>query len=408
LGDAQGSTRALTDDLGAITSNYDYDAFGNLQGTPTLETNYLYTGQQYDAISELYSLRARYYDPEYGRFLTRDIWAYDYGNPVELNRYVYAANNPATWSDPSGHNAEGYGKLSFGALLARQAGGAAVGAIVGGSVGGISAVPMWALMSTGACGDVDISFEDYVWASARIGAAFGAFIGSLPPGAAMTAFMWSSRAGMLLSFLDITANGLNACNLIGFVAGYTGGSSTFTFTTPNLGISFSNNGTLAVVGVITGDYSVITAGTAGALFLPPFYATENQNDDNGDNGGGSSDDLKPYEDEGGHHIHQQAAFRDDPKYSKGDAPALPADILNRDYIHQEMTNKQRELYKELANDIASGTRQNTLAEHTKIAYEALIAGGVTADKAQAYVNYSEQWLIKRGVTIFRIPWSGGQ
>jgi RHS repeat-associated protein len=92
---------------GIVVSSTRYDVFGNLQGTPTLETNYLYTGQQYDAISELYSLRARYYDPSYGRFLSRDTWAYDYQNPVELNRYVYVANNPATWTDPSGYSAFG-------------------------------------------------------------------------------------------------------------------------------------------------------------------------------------------------------------------------------------------------------------------------------------------------------------
>jgi len=33
---------------------------------------YLYTGQQFDALTGLYSLRARYYDPALGRFLSRD------------------------------------------------------------------------------------------------------------------------------------------------------------------------------------------------------------------------------------------------------------------------------------------------------------------------------------------------
>ena len=104
LPDAQNSTRALTDDAGLITDTFDYSAFGELiDRTGTSEANYLYTGQQYDAVSELYSLRARYYDASIGRFLSRDTWAYDYQNPVELNRYVYTANNPATWSDPSGY-----------------------------------------------------------------------------------------------------------------------------------------------------------------------------------------------------------------------------------------------------------------------------------------------------------------
>jgi hypothetical protein len=51
-------------------------------------------------------MRARTYAPTVGRFLSRDVWPVDYGNPFELNRYVYAANNPVRWSDPSGFMAE--------------------------------------------------------------------------------------------------------------------------------------------------------------------------------------------------------------------------------------------------------------------------------------------------------------
>ncbi|MBZ0304801.1 MAG: hypothetical protein K8I82_01915 [Anaerolineae bacterium] len=53
----------------------------------------------------LYSLRARYYNPSDGRFLSRDSYAYNYQNPFELNRYSYAANNPITHFDPSGLSA---------------------------------------------------------------------------------------------------------------------------------------------------------------------------------------------------------------------------------------------------------------------------------------------------------------
>jgi RHS repeat-associated protein len=106
LSDVQGTTRALTTTTGAIEQSYSYDAFGNLTttiATNAFKTDYLYTGQQYDPATELYSLRARYYDPSVGRFMSRDTWAYNYGNPVELNRYVYAAGNPTRYRDPSGH-----------------------------------------------------------------------------------------------------------------------------------------------------------------------------------------------------------------------------------------------------------------------------------------------------------------
>ena len=67
LPDAQGSTRALTNGAGAVTDTYDYTAFGELFGVTGTTTNaYLYTGQEFDALTGLYSLRARYYDPEAG------------------------------------------------------------------------------------------------------------------------------------------------------------------------------------------------------------------------------------------------------------------------------------------------------------------------------------------------------
>lgn len=106
LSDAQGTTRSITDDMGVVTSEYRYDAFGNLDETIdpiSIESTYLYTGQQFDPYTELYNLRARTYNPSNGRFLSRDTWAYNYQNPVELNRYGYSQNNPATYRDPSGN-----------------------------------------------------------------------------------------------------------------------------------------------------------------------------------------------------------------------------------------------------------------------------------------------------------------
>jgi RHS repeat-associated protein len=115
LTDAQNSTRALTDGVtGNVTSQFHYDAFGNLEENIAPATNYLYTGQQYDPTTELYSLRARYYDPSVGRFMSRDTWAYDYQNPVELNRYVYTHNNPVNYIDPSGNQDA---LMTYGALV---------------------------------------------------------------------------------------------------------------------------------------------------------------------------------------------------------------------------------------------------------------------------------------------------
>ncbi|MHB8628749.1 MAG: RHS repeat-associated core domain-containing protein [Aggregatilineales bacterium] len=107
LHDGQGSVRTLTNASGVPTDHYAYDAFGNAYAPGTSGTTmnpYRYTGQQFDAATGLYDLRARYYDPTQGRFLGRDTNGVDLSNPVELNRYAYTANNPINQFDPSGHD----------------------------------------------------------------------------------------------------------------------------------------------------------------------------------------------------------------------------------------------------------------------------------------------------------------
>ena len=103
LQDAQGNIRTLTDASGSITDTYAYTAFGETLSHSGASVNpYLYTGQQFDALTGLYSLRARYYDPALGRFLSRDPAEPLLTAPHELNRYVYVADNPLNAADPSG------------------------------------------------------------------------------------------------------------------------------------------------------------------------------------------------------------------------------------------------------------------------------------------------------------------
>jgi RHS repeat-associated protein len=100
---ARGGVRALADASGAITDNYDFTAFGKLFVQAGATTNaYLYTGQQFDAATGLYSLRARYYDPSLGRFLTQDSLNYSLTDPAGLNRYAYVADDPINGMNPSG------------------------------------------------------------------------------------------------------------------------------------------------------------------------------------------------------------------------------------------------------------------------------------------------------------------
>ena len=62
-----------------------------------------YTGGIYDQSTGLYYLNARYYNPEDGRFMTEDTYRGDTTKSETGHLYVYCANNPVNYVDPSGH-----------------------------------------------------------------------------------------------------------------------------------------------------------------------------------------------------------------------------------------------------------------------------------------------------------------
>ncbi len=107
--DGQMSTRVLSDDSAtpasvAITDRYNYDAFGNNLKTESLTDNaYRYSGEQFDATTGLYYLRARYYDQGVGTFVSRDSFGGVESDPVTLHKYLYTGNSPVDRIDPSGN-----------------------------------------------------------------------------------------------------------------------------------------------------------------------------------------------------------------------------------------------------------------------------------------------------------------
>ncbi len=62
-----------------------------------------YCGEYFDAETGTIYLRARYYDPAIGRFISRDSYAGRKSDPLSLNLYTYCQNNPIRYVDPSGH-----------------------------------------------------------------------------------------------------------------------------------------------------------------------------------------------------------------------------------------------------------------------------------------------------------------
>jgi RHS repeat-associated protein len=102
--DGLGSVRYLTDETGAVTDTYTYDAFGiQVASTGTTPNAYRYTGEQWDGDLGFYYLRARYYQPQLGRFWTMDSYEGNQSDPLSLHKYLYCHGDPANNWDPSGH-----------------------------------------------------------------------------------------------------------------------------------------------------------------------------------------------------------------------------------------------------------------------------------------------------------------
>ncbi|WP_379138279.1 RHS repeat-associated core domain-containing protein [Paenibacillus sp. sgz500958] len=104
LYNGHGDVIQIVDKSGAIVNFYAYDEWGNItsqvEGT---QNSFKYAGEIYDEETGLYYLRARYYDPSVGRFLNEDTYEGQIDNPLTLNLYTYAHNNPLMFIDPSGN-----------------------------------------------------------------------------------------------------------------------------------------------------------------------------------------------------------------------------------------------------------------------------------------------------------------
>jgi RHS repeat-associated protein len=86
-----------------VTETYSYDAYGNVTSqTGSSDNTYLYQGEQSENLLSLQYLRARYYDPNTGRFISTDPVEGSLTSPVSRHRYLYGNDNPISYRDPSG------------------------------------------------------------------------------------------------------------------------------------------------------------------------------------------------------------------------------------------------------------------------------------------------------------------
>jgi RHS repeat-associated protein len=107
LYNGHGDVVQIIDTDGNIVNSYAYDEWGNITDEMEgISNSFKYAGEVLDEETGLYYLRARYYDPEVGRFINEDTYEGELTNPLSLNLYTYVENNPLIYFDPFGHRKE--------------------------------------------------------------------------------------------------------------------------------------------------------------------------------------------------------------------------------------------------------------------------------------------------------------
>ncbi len=170
--------------------------------------SYGYAGEWTDS-SGLQYLRARYYSPATGRFISKDPFPGLQSQPASLTPYVYALNNPVLYSDPSGE---------FVPILAIAGLGFAAGAIINTyqqtngfssfcdfdivealawGVGGAAAATSFTIMAVSGVGLIGMGIQGVALGLSSIG--ISASVSTSVFIAGSTAWGWSSTAMIWLS-----------------------------------------------------------------------------------------------------------------------------------------------------------------------------------------------------------------
>ena len=117
------SVSMTTSATGTVAQTQEFDPWGAVKAGGITSVSYNYTGQRLDGTGLLF-YNARYYDPQLARFTSADSIVPGSGTSLrvsfnenmedtssssssqDLNRYIYALNNPLLYNDPSGHYTE--------------------------------------------------------------------------------------------------------------------------------------------------------------------------------------------------------------------------------------------------------------------------------------------------------------
>ena len=419
LYDARGSVSGITNEEGQVYQSYRYSVTGEITfGAPQYENEYAYNGESYNPNIESQYLRTRYYCVVTAAFLTEDSYLGSQTEPLTLNRYNYCVSSYLNYTDPSGNRVEVYENLKgwirdpdaqaqkpledyekkrLGIEDAIESGllGNKVGQIFL-DYGDVIMGPPVTLPSSlvGIREAIKGNFDSKEMQRTATAGFYAGFVGQ-----GLEYVQIISKADYQLSLLIVTQKGLNAAaNPLTYVEYFRNFSPQEKLEAAKRTAKGAWNGEYdSALGRKTGaailDYLLVAIG--GALMKGESAACEVAES-------GSYSGTGEYGDVGGHHVHAKAGFKDDVNYDPKKGFSISQNFMRDNGLdHNIMTSKQRELFKELYE---SG-RPNTLEEHTRIAREALKAGGASDSMIDDLINASLRNLREQGVTApTRIPW----
>jgi RHS repeat-associated protein len=107
--DATGTIRFLMDSTGHVSDTFERDAFGNLISHVGSTPMFLgHQGEYTEPETGLVYLRARWYNPDEGRFVQMDDDEGDQNDPLSLHKYVFGGDDPVDKFDPSGNSSTNF------------------------------------------------------------------------------------------------------------------------------------------------------------------------------------------------------------------------------------------------------------------------------------------------------------
>lgn len=248
--DHLGNTRAMVRDDGSVVARYDYDVYGNvIRQWGSEETQYQYTGQEYDEAIGLHNFRARYYDSDLGRFLGVDPQG-QFASP-----YYGMGNNPVMMVDPDGELAW-FVPIIIGGLVNTAIQGATKGFDNGWQALGSFAVGAAATALT-------MGVANGLSAGLSTASGFGGFSGGFAAGWGAT---FSGSAGLAASGMSGMATSFGSGALLGAAGGVAGGFTSGFGNSLNNGSSFGDAlGAGARDGLIGGAAGGLIGGIAGGI-----------------------------------------------------------------------------------------------------------------------------------------------